>query len=121
VAVQLVASVELQFSVAEPPTGMLAGEAVSVTVGGGTTVTVTIWLAVPPVPVQLREKVVVTETAPVKAVPPVGLLPVQPPEAVQVVALVELQVRVEAPPLATLAGLAVNATVGAGTTVTVTD
>ena len=38
--------------------------------------------------------------------------PVQPPDAVQVVALVEDQVSVELPPLATLPGLALNDTVG---------
>jgi len=42
------------------------------------------------------------------------LLPLQPPEAVQLVASVELQVRVEAPHLLMLVGLAVSVTVGAG-------
>jgi hypothetical protein len=42
------------------------------------------------------------------------LLPVQPPEAVQLVALVEFQLSVELPPLATLVGFAANASVGAG-------
>jgi hypothetical protein len=50
----------------------------------------------------------------------VALLPVQPPDAVQLVALVELQVSVDVAPLATLAGLAVKDSVGAGATVTVT-
>lgn len=45
--------------------------------------------------------------------------PLQPPDAVQVVALVELQVRVEVPPLATVVGLAVS--VAVGTTLTVTE
>jgi hypothetical protein len=44
----------------------------------------------------------------------VGNAPFQPPpEAVQAVALVELQVRVDVPPLAILVGFAVNAAVGA--------
>ena len=47
------------------------------------------------------------------------MLPLQPPEAVQEVALVELQVSVDAPPLATVVGFAVKVTVGAGITVTV--
>jgi hypothetical protein len=47
------------------------------------------------------------------------LLPDQSPEAVQLVAFVELQVRVEEAPLATLVGLAVSVTVGNGRTVTV--
>jgi hypothetical protein len=42
------------------------------------------------------------------------LLPDQSPEAVQLVASVELQVRVEEAPLATLVGLAVSVTVGEG-------
>ena len=48
-----------------------------------------------------------------------ALAPLQPPVAVHEVALVELQVRVDAVPLATEVGFAVNVTVGAGTTVTV--
>jgi len=39
--------------------------------------------------------------------------------ALQAVALVELQLSVDVPPLGTLVGLAVSVTVGAGTTVTV--
>ena len=49
-----------------------------------------------------------------------AFVPLQPaPEAVHEVALVELQVRVDAAPLATDVGFAVNVTVGTGTTVTV--
>jgi hypothetical protein len=52
---------------------------------------------------------------------PLGVLePSHPPEAVQLVASVEVQVRVAVSPLATLVGLAVRVTVGGGTTVTVT-
>ena len=50
------------------------------------------------------------------------LLPAQPPDAVQAVALVELQLNVELLPAATVAGLALSATVGAlADTVTVAD
>ncbi len=55
-------------------------------------------------------------------VPLVALLPLHPapvPEAVQEVALVELQVSVDAAPLATDVGFAVSVTVGMGTMVTV--
>ena len=52
--------------------------------------------------------------------PLIANAPLQQPEAVQDVALVELQVSVEAPPLATLVGFAVNVAVGAGLAVTVT-
>ena len=49
-------------------------------------------------------------------------MPLQPPEAVQDVAFVEDQVNVEVPPLATVLGLAVRVTVGAGVvTETVAD
>jgi hypothetical protein len=46
-------------------------------------------------------------------------VPLQPPEAVQEVALVELQVSVDVPPLAIVVGLAVNVEVGRGAIVTV--
>ena len=45
--------------------------------------------------------------------------PLQPPVALQEVALVELQVSVEAAPLTTAVGLAVSVAVGLGTMVTV--
>jgi hypothetical protein len=54
--------------------------------------------------------------------PLAAIMPLQPPEAVHDVALVELQVSVEVPPLAIGVGLAVSAAVGtglAGVTVTV--
>ena len=54
--------------------------------------------------------------------PLVAREPVQPPVAVQAVALVDDQFRVEVPPLATLVGLALNETVGGvAETVTVAD
>ena len=52
--------------------------------------------------------------------PLVANAPLQPPEAVHDVALVELQVSVEAPPLAIVLGLAVSEAVGTGLAVTVT-
>ena len=51
---------------------------------------------------------------PVDWLPPVGLLPLQPPEAVQLVALLEVQLSVEAEPLTTLVGLAESETDGGG-------
>jgi hypothetical protein len=65
---------------------------------------------------------VVALKAPVAFVPLVATAPVQPPEAVQEVALVETQVRVEPAPLATLVGLALSVTLGGvAETVTVAD
>ena len=52
--------------------------------------------------------------------PLVPRVPDQPPEAVHEAALVELQLRVELPPNATVVGLALKLTVGAGDVVTVT-
>ena len=50
--------------------------------------------------------------------PDVPLVPVQPPDAVQLVAFVELHVNVDVLPDVMLLGAADNVTVGAGTTVT---
>jgi hypothetical protein len=58
----------------------------------------------------------------VLCVPLAAFVPLQPPEAVQDVALVELQVSVDDPPLAMVGGLAIRVAVGtglAGVTVTV--
>jgi hypothetical protein len=56
--------------------------------------------------------------APVLCVPLAGLVPLQAPDAVHAVALVELQLNVAAPPLATTSGDALNVTDGATLTVT---
>jgi len=53
-------------------------------------------------------------------VPLAAFVPLQPPVAVQDVALVELQVSVEDPSLGMLMGFAVNVAVGTGLAVTVT-
>lgn len=60
-------------------------------------------------------------TVPVLALLLVAFVPVQPPDAVQLVALVDDQVRVDEAPVARLVGFAASVTVGAGTTVTVAD
>jgi hypothetical protein len=49
------------------------------------------------------------------------LVPDHAPDAVHEVAFVDDQVNVDVPPLATLLGLALSVTLGAGATVTVTD
>jgi hypothetical protein len=69
--------------------------------------------------VQVSVKVVVAVKAPVEVLPLVLWPPFHPPEAVQAVALVALQVSVEEPPLGMVVGLAVSVTAGAGMTVTV--
>jgi hypothetical protein len=57
-------------------------------------------------------------SAPVDHVPLVATGPLQPPEAVQAVAFSEFHVKVDIPPLATVAGDAVRVTVGAGVSTT---
>ena len=120
VAVHEVALVELHVSVELPPLATEVGFAVSVTVGVPGTVTVVVAaLLTPLAPTQVKEYTVVAVRAPVLCVPLVALLPLQPPVAVHEVALVELHVSVELPPLAITDGFAINVTVGAGITVTV--
>ena len=53
----------------------------------------------PPAPLQVNEYDVVAASGPVLWLPLAALLPFQPPEAMHEVALVEIQVSVEAPPL----------------------
>jgi len=122
-AVQLVAFVEDQLSIAEPPLLTVVGLALRPTVGGAETLTVTDWLALPPGPLQVSVKVVVALSAPVLELPLVGSLPDQPPEAVQLLALVEDQLSIADPPLLTLVGFALRLTVGLTRveTLTVTD
>ncbi len=117
---QLVAFVLDHVSVDVPPTPTVVGLALKVTVGVAEfTATVTELACEPPVPVQDSVYVVPVVSAPVDWEPLVPRLPVQPPDAVQELAFVELQVSVAADPEATLVGLALKETVGTGTTVTV--
>jgi hypothetical protein len=124
VAVQEVALVELQVSVDVPPLAIVDGFAVSVAVGRGATVTVAVAaVLVAPVPVHVREYVVFAVSPPVDWLPLVAFAPANvPPVAVHEVALVELQVSVDVPPLSTVVGDAVSDTVaGAGLLTTGTD
>jgi len=117
-ATQLVAFVELHWRVALPPVVTAAGFAVSVTVvsgvTGGATVTATVLVALPPEPEQVSPKLVDAVSATVDSLPDVDLLPAHPPNAVQFVASDEFQARLVGAPLATLAGFALNSTLGAG-------
>lgn len=115
-AVQLVALVDDQLSVVEPPLAIVDGAAVSVTEGaaGCVTVTFTDCVADPPAPVQVSANAELAVRAPVDAVPDVALLPLQLPEAVQDVALVDDQVSVAAEPDTTDDGATASVTVGAG-------
>lgn len=113
-AVQLVALLDDQVSVELPPAAVAAGVAANVTVGGEFTVTEAVALADPPEPLQLSVNAVVAVSTAVALEPLIARAPLQPPEALQAVALVELQFRVEVLPLAIEAGDAASETVGAG-------
>jgi hypothetical protein len=113
-----VALVELQVSVDVPPGAMTEGVALNVAVGKTSTVAVATEL-VPPGPVHSSEYEVAVLTAPVPWLPLTPRRPLQPPEAVHEVALVEFHVNVAAPPATTTVGAAVNVTVAAGIIVTV--
>ncbi len=121
-AVHEVASVELQVSADVPPLATFVGAAVSVAVGSGAIVTVAVAAAlVPPGPVHVNEYVSSAVRGPVVCVPLLAKDPLQvPPEAVQEVALVELQLSVAAPPLATELGETVSVAVGAEASTIVT-
>jgi hypothetical protein len=122
-AVHEVALVEDQVKVELPPLPTAVGFALSVIVGkAAVTDTTNDCEAEPLAPVQEMSKVVVARRAAVKKVPLVPSAPLQPPDAVQVVAFVEVHARVVALPLATVVGLALNVMVGrAGFTDTTTD
>jgi hypothetical protein len=98
-----------------PPASTLLGLALRVTTGANAdTVTVADWVAEPPVPMQVSAYTVVLASASVDQVPLVATAPFQPPEAVQAVALVAFQFRLEVAPVATVAEEAVRVTSGAG-------
>ena len=121
-AVHEVALVEDQLNVEVPPLATLVGLALKDTVGAADTVTVAACDAVPPLPVQAKVNLVVAVNAEVLVVPLIGSDPLQPPDAVQAVALVAVQLRAEVRPLATVLGLADSVMAGAAwVTETVAD
>jgi hypothetical protein len=122
-AVHDVALVEDQVNVELAPLATVAGLKLSDTVGGvADTVTVADWDADPPAPVQVMTNVVVAVRAAVLVEPLVASDPLQPPEAVQAAAFVDVHVSTEVAPLPTVLGLALKVTEGAGVvTDTVTD
>jgi hypothetical protein len=117
-AVQLVAFAEIHVSVELLPLVTEVGLALSDTVGAGdgaaVTVTVALFCTEPPDPVQDNAKVEVAENGPTESEPLVPFAPLQAPEAVQLIAAVELHVSVELLPLVTDVGLAARLSVGAG-------
>ncbi len=116
-AVQLVALREVQLSVDAPPEATEVGDALIDTVGAGVAVTIEtvadFELEVPLELVQVKVYVVLAEIGPTVCVPEVATEPLQPPEAVQLLAFVVLQVSVEDPCEFTCAGEAERAMAGA--------
>jgi hypothetical protein len=117
-ATQVVAFVDVQVSVDEPFQATEVGFAVRVTVGTGIgsapTETVAVATADPPRPVHVIVYVVLEVRLDFSSVPERDLLPDHPPVAVQDVAFVDVQARVDDPFQATDVGFAVRVTVGAG-------
>jgi len=112
-AAQEVAFVEDQLKVELAPFAMLVGLALSDTLGAGAdTVTVADCDAEPPAPVHVSVYLVVAVSAAVDAEPLIVFAPLHPPEPVQVVALVDVQLKVEVAPLLTVLGFADSVTVG---------
>jgi len=122
-AAQVSAFVDDQVSVELPPEAMLLGLALKATVGGvAVTETVAELRAVPPSPVHVRTNFVVEPNGTVVWLPLVGCAPVQPFDALQVLAFVEDQVSTEVLPVLTVVGFAEIVTTGVGAvTVTVAD
>lgn len=121
-AVQLSALLVLQLSVVDCPTSMVVGLALKFTTGAGTVTVTLIGVAepVPPSPLQLNLYVVVVLGDNI-CEPLVVLVPTHPEpspptstEAVQVLALVLLQVKVELSPRLMAVGTALSVTVGTG-------
>ena len=117
VAVQLVALVLVHARVDALPLVTVVGVAVNVSVGegGAVIVTVTEREIGPPGPVQSRLNVLSTVSATVDCVPLTAWAPDHAPDAVQLVTFVPIHARLDALPLATVIGFAVNVSVGAGT------
>lgn len=114
-AVQESAPVELQVSDEVPPRASMPGDAASVAVGNGFTVTAALTGAlVPPGPVHVNAKFALLLNAPVLCEPLAASVPLQAPAAVQEAASVEIQVRVVDWPASIVVSDAVSETVGTG-------
>ncbi|MCP4409786.1 MAG: hypothetical protein GY807_18990 [Gammaproteobacteria bacterium] len=79
---------------------------------GDATATETLWLALPPAPVQLSVKMLSWVNDPTVCIPAVFRLPDQPPEALHESVFWEDHVNVVAPLYSTAEGSAVNAILG---------
>jgi hypothetical protein len=117
-AVQDVALSDVHVSVDASPGAMTEGLTANVAVG--IRLTAALALAVPPGPVQDKEYEVGPTIGPLLWLPLAASAPLHPPDAVQDVALLEVQVSVDDAPAATADGDAVRVTLGAARMLTVT-
>jgi hypothetical protein len=116
-AVQPVTFVPIHARLDALPLATVVGFAVNVSVGAGggaVSVTVTEREIGPPGPEQSRLNVLLMVSAPVDCVPLTAWAPDHAPDAVQPVTFVPIHARLDALPLATVIGFAVNVSVGAG-------
>jgi hypothetical protein len=119
-ATQLVAFWLAQVSAAAFPATTEVGLAFKATMGGSeATVTVVVCEALPPAPAQVSVYDAVDPSAAVDSEPLGPKVPLQPPDAEQVVALAAVQVNTAVPPAASVVGEAVRVTAGAGAVTTI--
>jgi len=118
-AVQPLASLAVQVSVALSPSLIWVAELARLTLGavGVSTVTLAVANALPPGPEQSRRNVELLESGPTVRVPETDRVPLQPPLAVHDVALLDDQVTWTASPASTWLGLALKVTSGRRLTV----
>lgn len=117
------ALVEFHVNWAALPAKTVEGAEERVTVGGGgdaATVTLVVAMLDPPGPAHVSVKLVVAVSAPVKKLPLLLCAPLHPPEAVQEVALVVVQLKVAVPPTTTVDGVGERLMVGGADASTVT-
>ncbi len=114
-AAQDVVFAENQVKVDESPATIALGLALIDKVGAAPeTVTVADWVALPPGPAQVNVKVSLWLSVPVDIDPLIGSAPLQAPDALQLVALVDDQLIVVAVLLGIVLALAPILTVGTG-------
>jgi hypothetical protein len=115
-----VALVENQVSIEALPLAIVLGLSLKLTVGtagatdkGAVTVTVTVCVTDPWLPVQVNSYFVESKSAPVDQVPLVAIEPLQPPEALHASPWRAFQISIELSPLLIVVGVAVKVTAGA--------
>ena len=109
--------------IAPPPElfGCVGGGLLGGVTGGLDTATETVLLRVlPPAPSQVNQKSLLVESVGLASLPERGLLPAHAPPATQLVALLLVHVSIVVLPAVTAVGFALNVTVGADATFTVT-